>query len=77
MLSIIGLGLVVLAWAYQLLKVIGGSRTIQTAFVGLYAVGVLLLVADGIMAEFTELALLNLMSLAIAVIICFFLIRRG
>jgi hypothetical protein len=76
MLTLIGLGLIVVAWIYQLVSVVTGNKNIRLGFVGGYALGVLILVADGFVAGLTAIASLNLASLVVALLAGVFLIRK-
>lgn len=75
MLTSIGLGLIILAWAYQLLMVVRGRRNITPLFAGVYALGALLLVIDGFSAGLTSLAYLNLATLALSAAVFALLMR--
>lgn len=76
-LSTVGLVCVVLAWGYQLVRLMQGSTRIQTVFVALYALGVLILVIDGFSAGFISGTVLNLASLVLALGVLVLLSRRS
>jgi len=56
----------VVAWIYQLIKVLQGESKIQKIFVGGYALGVLFLVIDGYKSGSLMMASLNLIALVLA-----------
>jgi len=64
-LSIIGLSIIVLGWALQLLFM-GKSKKIYTSFVGTYVLGVALLVYDGFSSGLNSLTIVNFISLIVA-----------
>lgn len=76
MLVNIGLILVLLAWIYQLFKVMSGNKQIQSIFVGLYVLGVVLLTYDGIIGQLTTMAALNLLSAVAAGGVLVFLLSK-
>lgn len=59
----IGLLIVVIAWAYQLIKYSQGSRKLHKTFVGLYAVGIAFLTYDSYLGGDMYVTLLNLLTL--------------
>lgn len=65
----VGLGLIVVGWAVQILSALRGSREISNWFLALYAVGVAALVVDGLGSGATAPLLLNFLALAAAVLI--------
>lgn len=76
MLTFIGLGVIILAWMFQFVKIAFGSKNIQPAFVGIYAVGVLLLVVDGFMSGLNEIASFNLASLVVALLTFMLILKK-
>lgn len=73
---IFGLTLIVLSWAYQLVKMLSGNREIQPVFVGLYALGAVFLTYDGIASQLTTMAALNLLSAVVAGSVLVFLLSK-
>lgn len=71
-----GLVLVILAWVYQLFKVMSGSRQIDPVFVGIYVLGVVILTYDGIVGQLTTMAALNLLSAVAAGGVLVFLLSK-
>ena len=61
-LAVLGLGFIVLAWVFQVVKSWKSVREISSVFIWLYIVGVLLLVYDGWMNS-RVLALLNVIGM--------------
>jgi len=72
-LALLGLGIVVLAWIVQLIRM-KKTKEIMPCFICLYVIGVILLIVDGFIGDATYLALLNLLSAVVALIV---LIRIG
>lgn len=77
MLTFIGLGVIVFAWIYQFVSISFGNRNIQPAFVGIYAIGVLLLVVDGFMSGLSTIAAFNLVSFVVALLTLLLLVKKG
>lgn len=67
-LSLIGLSLVVIGWLVQLLMM-KKDKKINKYFVILYALGVAVLVYDGFTAGLTNLAIANLVSLIVSILV--------
>lgn len=67
-LSLIGLSLVVIGWLVQLVKM-KKDKKINKYFIILYALGVLVLVYDGFNSGLTNLAIANLVSLVVSVLV--------
>lgn len=67
-LSLIGLTLVIIGWLVQLLMM-KKDKKINRYFIILYALGVLVLVYDGFNSGLTNLAIANLVSLAVSVLV--------
>jgi len=67
-LSIIGLSLVVIGWLVQLVKM-KKDKKINKYFVMIYALGVLVLVYDGFTSGLTNLAIANIASLIVSVLV--------
>ncbi|MFH0906552.1 MAG: hypothetical protein V1824_04410 [archaeon] len=67
-LSIIGLVLIILAWIAELFKM-GELKQIRPCFIALYILGVVFLVIDGFSSNLTTLAILNLITGVIALIV--------
>lgn len=76
MFTYLGLGIIVIAWVYQLVSIKSGNKNICLGFVAGYAIGVMILVADGFVSGLTNIAYLNLASLVAALLAGFFLIRK-
>ena len=67
-LSIIGLSIVIIGWLVQLVKM-KKDKKINKYFVMIYALGVLVLVYDGFTAGLTNLAIANLVSLVVSILV--------
>jgi hypothetical protein len=67
-LSLVGLSLVVIGWLVQLVKM-KKDKKINKNFIILYSLGVAVLVYDGFNAELTNLAIANLVSLIVSVLV--------
>jgi uncharacterized membrane protein YfcA len=78
MLALIGLIIIVLAWVMQLSVLIKDkkSRKISKSFILLYALGALILVYDGFMGGAIGLAIVNLLTVVLAVIILLIIKKR-
>lgn len=74
MLSVIGLSIIVIAWFAQLLSM--KNRKISKWFVLLYIAGVCVLVYDGYSSGMFELAAANAVSMAVAFLVLFRLLRK-
>lgn len=66
MFSYIGLLIIFIAWAYQLLATSHGSKKMERLFPGIYAVGVAFLVYDSFTTGDMYIALLNILTLVAA-----------
>jgi hypothetical protein len=66
--SLIGLGIIVVAWVLEFF-LMGKKKKIIPLFVGIYILGVGLLVYDGFNSGLKELAIANLVSLIAALIV--------
>ena len=63
MLTTLGLGIICLAWFYEFYLVVSKKdKTIKAPFVGVYALGVLVLVIDGLTNGASSMMWLNLIS---------------
>lgn len=69
MFTIFGLGLISLAWIYQLVGIVDGNKKIRIEFVLVYVIGVTVLVVDAFMAGLTSIAFFNLISLMSALLV--------
>jgi len=67
-LSLIGLGVIVIAWVLEFFFM-GKKKKISPIFMGVYILGVGILVYDGFTSENTWLAVANLVSLVVAGIV--------
>jgi len=67
-LSIIGLSIVIIGWLVQLVKM-KKDKKINKYFVMIYALGVLVLVYDGFASGLTNLAIANLVSLVVSILV--------
>ena len=76
MLTFIGLGVIVLAWLYQLVSLASGNQNLRFAFAGLYALGVVALVVDGFMSGMQTIAYFNLASLVAALLVGVFILKK-
>ena len=74
--SLIGLGLIVVAWIIQAYFIWKKNNKVNKTFVALYAVGVLVLTIDGFKSGLKDLATMNLLSLIIALVVLVLLMRK-
>lgn len=65
----IGLIIIVLAWVYQFFVSLKRGRSLSINFIIIYSVGVLLLVIDGFKTGLITLAIINLISLIVALLV--------
>ena len=75
--SILGLSVISLGWLIQLVLVSQGKLSLSSAFVGVYAIGVALLIVDGFSSGLNSLALANLISLILAAAVFFALKKKS
>jgi len=74
--SLIGLGIIVVAWLVQFFLINKKSKKINPYFVGLYALGVAVLVYDGFSSGLKNLAIANLVSLVVSVLVLVRVLRK-
>jgi len=74
-LSLVGLTLVIIGWLIQLAK-IDNNKKINKYFVKFYALGVLVLVYDGFASGLTSLAIANLVSLIVSILVLLKLMKK-
>lgn len=67
-LSLVGLILVIIGWLFQLVKM-KKDKKINKYFIILYALGVLVLVYDSFTSGLTNLAIANLVSLLVSILV--------
>lgn len=67
-LSLIGLGVIVVAWILEFFFM-GKKKKISPVFIGVYIIGVGILVYDGFTSNAIEIGIANLASLVIAAIV--------
>ncbi len=67
-LSLIGLGIIVIAWILEFVFM-GKKKKISPIFIGVYIIGVGILVYDGFTSNEIELGIANLVSLVIAAVV--------
>lgn len=72
-LSIIGLGLIIISWIIQIIKLAKKDTNISKIFAGLQFLGILLLIIDGYKTNL-PLAIANSLS-AIGALIVFFMVK--
>lgn len=75
MLANLGLLAIIGGWVIQLLSINKKKNQVQPSFVAVYGLGVLLLVVDGFQSGLTNLAVLNLISLIIATLVLYRIIK--
>jgi predicted membrane chloride channel (bestrophin family) len=76
-LDLIGLVVIALAWVAQIIFAWNsGSRQIKKQFLGLYCLGVLLLVIDGYWYKDSSSATLNLLALVLAFLVFLTTMRK-
>lgn len=68
MISLIGLTLIIVAWIFQFLFM-DKKKKIYTLFVVIYILGVAFLVYDGFSSGLKELAIANLISLIVSLLV--------
>ena len=73
--SLIGLLLVIFGWLIQLIKMKKDLK-INPYFVGLYSLGILILVYDGFSSGLNNLAIANLISLIISAIVLVKILKK-
>lgn len=73
-----GMFLIIVSWAIQLVSVSKGKKDILTSFVGLQAIGILLLVVSDFLtsSDLSILGMLNVLSMIGAVITLVLLIKK-
>ena len=69
MIAEIGLAFLILGWIVQLFQSWKGSKEIHKGFLFLYIIGVIMLVIDGYMSNLVSLAVLNLVSFVVALLV--------
>ncbi len=62
-LMLVGFGLIALAWIIQLVYIARGDRSIQPLFIGVYVVGVVVLVASDVIAGVIDVAYAELVTI--------------
>ena len=75
--AILGLSLISLAWLIQLVLISQGKLSLSSTFVGVYVIGVALLIVDGFSTGLNSLALANLISMILAAAVFFALKKRS
>ena len=77
MLTISGLVIICIAWLYELYLLISkGDMMLSVLFVGIYTLGVLMLVVDGFMLGASSVTWLNLVSLLLSAGILLVLMKK-
>lgn len=66
--AVMGLAFIIAGWFVQLFHAFKGRKEIHPLFIAAYAAGVFLLVLDGL-NNMTNLAMMNLISLIVAVLV--------
>lgn len=66
--SLIGLGMIIAGWLVQFFMM-NKSKKVYPGFVMIYALGVLVLVYDGFVSGMNNLAIANLISLLVAILV--------
>lgn len=74
LMTIVGLGLIVLAWALQAYDASIGKRAIQKNFVLVYITGTVLIAVSSLM---TGVGIVTLLNCATALLACLVLLRTG
>ncbi|MFH1420456.1 MAG: hypothetical protein ABIG30_00645 [Candidatus Aenigmatarchaeota archaeon] len=64
-----GLALIILAWFIQLVYAMKGSNDIHYSFIIVYVIGVAIVAADSYMTGLKTIAMLNLATFALAVLV--------
>ncbi|MDO8516911.1 MAG: hypothetical protein Q7S33_02195 [Nanoarchaeota archaeon] len=68
MIAFIGLTLIIIGWIIQFL-LMGKKKKIYASFIIIYSLGVAFLVYDGFISGLNSLAIANLISLAVSLIV--------
>jgi len=68
MISVIGLSIIIFAWILQFFFM-NKQKKIYASFITIYALGVAFLVYDGFSSGLTNLAIANLVSLAVSLVV--------
>ncbi len=58
-----GFGLIAVAWAIQLVYILRGNRTVQLLFIGIYVLGVVVLVASDVVVGAVDIAYAELVTI--------------
>ncbi len=74
--ALLGLSLVIIAWIFQLLATLKGSKNIQPQFVLFYLIGVIFLIMDGFSSGLNDVAFLNIVCLLVSLAVFVRLISR-
>lgn len=75
-LSIAGLILIIAGWFFQMIKILKGDRIINKLFVLFYIAGVALLVIHAYTNNLKSLAVFNLISMFISLMVLLALLRK-
>jgi hypothetical protein len=62
-LMLAGFGLIALAWVIQLVYIAHGNKSVQPLFIGVYIVGVVILVASDVIAGVVDVAYAELVTI--------------
>lgn len=76
MLTNLGLGIIIIAWFYQLFVSISKGAVLSTTFILIYSIGVALLTIDGLFSGLANIAYLNLISLLSSVAVLFAIMAK-
>ena len=74
-LSLVGLSIVIIGWLVQFFSM-NKNKKISKYFIILYSLGVLVLVYDGFTSDLTSLAIANLISLLVSVLVLIKVLRK-
>jgi len=76
MLTSFGLSFITIAWLLQLLKLLRQSKKVSLALLGVYALGVVLLIIDGFANGMESLGYYNISSLLASLTVFLLVIKK-
>lgn len=76
MLTSFGLSFITIAWLLQLLKLLRQNKKVSLALLGVYALGVILLIIDGFASGLDSLGYYNVSSLLASLAVFLLVIKK-
>ena len=67
-LMLVGFGLIALAWIIQLVYIVRGNREVQSLFIGVYIVGVIVLAASDVIGGAVDIAYAELVTIIVSLL---------